>query len=54
MTNDDLPNTPDSDEPSPELDQLWSQEAEARLAAYRRGEMGAVSLSEILVKYGKP
>lgn len=30
------------DEPDRELDRLWSQEAEERLAAYRRGEMKGI------------
>lgn len=54
MTNDAPQNTPHDEEPSPELDRLWSQEAEARLAAYRRGAMSAVSLSDILAAYGRP
>jgi putative addiction module component (TIGR02574 family) len=32
-------------------DQLWSREAADRLAAYRRGELKAVALQEILAKY---
>jgi len=28
--------------PNPELDELWAREAEDRLDAYDRGEMGAV------------
>lgn len=39
------------DEPDREMDRLWSQEAEERLAAYRRGEMKAVPLDEVLAKY---
>ncbi|MBF0420892.1 MAG: addiction module protein, partial [Magnetococcales bacterium] len=46
--------TPDDDEPNPELDRLWSREAEDRLAAYRRGEMSAISLSDIFAAYGRP
>ncbi|MBF0341545.1 MAG: addiction module protein [Magnetococcales bacterium] len=42
------------DEPNQELDRLWSQEAEERLAAYRRGEMKAIPLDEVLAKYNKP
>ena len=39
------------DEPDPEIDRLWSKEAEERLAAYRRGELKALSLREALAKY---
>ncbi|MBF0137214.1 MAG: addiction module protein [Magnetococcus sp. DMHC-1] len=39
------------DEPDREMDRLWSQEAEERLAAYRRGEMQAVPLDDVLAKY---
>lgn len=39
------------DEPDPVIDQLWAKEAEERLAAYRRGEIKAVPLQEVLAKY---
>ncbi len=39
------------DEPNPSLDALWAKEADARLAAYRRGEIRALALSEVLAKY---
>ncbi|MBF0632370.1 MAG: addiction module protein [Magnetococcales bacterium] len=39
------------DEPDREIDQLWSQESEERLAAYRRGEMKAIPLNDVLAKY---
>jgi len=39
------------DEVDPRLDGLWAKEAEDRLAAYRRGEIKAVSLQEVLAKY---
>ena len=42
------------DEPNQEIDQLWSQEAEERLAAYRRGEMKAIPLSEVMARYQAP
>lgn len=42
------------DETDPEMDRLWSQEAEERLAAYRRGELKAVPLDEVLAKYRTP
>jgi putative addiction module component (TIGR02574 family) len=39
------------DVPDPSLDALWAAEADDRLTAYRRGEIRAVSLSEVLAKY---
>ena len=39
------------DEPDPTMDALWTQEADDRLAAYRRGEIRALPLSEVLAKY---
>ncbi len=39
------------DEPDQQLDKLWAEEAEARLAAYRRGEIKAIGLAEVLAKY---
>ncbi|MBF0371113.1 MAG: addiction module protein [Magnetococcales bacterium] len=33
------------------MDRLWSEEAEDRLSAYRRGELKAISLEEVLAKY---
>lgn len=39
------------DEPDPAIDRLWAKEAEDRLAAYRRGELKAVPLQEVLAKY---
>ena len=39
------------DEPDPSMDASWAREADDRLAAYRRGEIRAVPLSEVLVKY---
>lgn len=39
------------DEPDPEIDRLWAKEAEDRLAAYRRGEIKALPLEEVLAKY---
>ncbi|MBF0439435.1 MAG: addiction module protein, partial [Magnetococcales bacterium] len=39
------------DEPDQDIDRLWSQKAEKRLAAYRRGEMKSLSLDEILAKH---
>lgn len=39
------------DESDPGIDRLWAKEAEDRLAAYRRGELKAISLQEVLAKY---
>lgn len=39
------------DEPDPNIDSLWTKEAEERLAAYRRGEIRAIPLEEVLAKY---
>ena len=39
------------DEGDPTMDALWAREAEDRLAAYRRGEIKAVPLQEVLAKY---
>lgn len=36
--------------PDPELDKLWGQEAEDRLAAYDRGELGGVSAEEVFTR----
>ena len=39
------------DEPDATLDALWATEAGERLAAYRRGEIKAVALSDVIAKY---
>ena len=39
------------DEPDAYLDALWAKEADDRLAAYRRGEIRAVALSDVIAKY---
>jgi putative addiction module component (TIGR02574 family) len=39
------------DEANPELDALWAKEAEDRLSAYRRGELQAIPMIEVLAKY---
>jgi len=39
------------DELDPAIDRLWAKEAEERLAAYRRGEIKALPLEEVLAKY---
>lgn len=38
-------------EDDPGIDTRWAKEAEDRLAAYRRGEIKAVPLQEVLAKY---
>lgn len=38
------------DEPDAALDALWAKEADNRLAAYRRGEVKALALSEVFAK----
>lgn len=37
--------------PDPDLDKLWAREAEDRLDAHDRGEMGAVSAEEVSTNY---
>jgi putative addiction module component (TIGR02574 family) len=39
------------DQPDASLDSLWAKEADDRLAAYRRGEVKAVALSDVIAKY---
>jgi putative addiction module component (TIGR02574 family) len=39
------------DRADPDIDRLWAQEANERLAAYRRGELTAKDLSDIVAKY---
>jgi hypothetical protein len=39
------------DRADPEFDRLWLKEAGERLAAYRRGELTAKDLSDIVAKY---
>jgi putative addiction module component (TIGR02574 family) len=34
-----------------QLDELWAAEAKDRLAAYRRGELAARDLNDIIAKY---
>jgi len=36
--------------PDPLLDELWAREAEDRLDAYNRGELGAVSAEEVFAR----
>jgi len=39
------------DMPDAALDALWAREADDRLLAYRRGELNAVALSDVIAKY---
>lgn len=39
------------DQPDTTTDALWASGADDRLAAYRRGEIRAIPLSEVLAKY---
>lgn len=39
------------DQTDPDIDRLWAREASDRLAAYRRGELAAKDLGEIVAKY---
>lgn len=39
------------DVPDPAMDALWAKEVDDRLAAYRRGDIRIVALSEALAKY---
>ena len=39
------------DQPDAALDTLWASEASDRLAAYRRGEIKAVALADVIAKY---
>ena len=39
------------DQPDAALDAQWAHEAADRLAAYRRGEIKAVALADVIAKY---
>jgi putative addiction module component (TIGR02574 family) len=39
------------DQPDAALDALWANDASDRLAAYRRGEIKAVGLPDVIAKY---
>jgi hypothetical protein len=41
----------DVDPADPQIDRLWAREASDRLAAYRRGELAATDLSDIVARY---
>jgi putative addiction module component (TIGR02574 family) len=44
----------DLDSPDATIEAEWAAEAERRLAAYRRGEIRSIPLSEVLAKYRAP
>lgn len=39
------------DRADPTIDRLWAQEAADRVAAYRRGEVAAKELGDVVAKY---
>lgn len=39
------------DRPDDSIDAAWAAEAEDRLAAYRKGQIRAIPLAEVLAKY---
>ncbi len=39
------------DTPDPELDKLWTEEAESRLEAFKNGSIRSVTLESVLSKY---
>ncbi len=39
------------DQPDAALDAQWAKEADDRLAAYRRGEIKAVALTDVIARY---
>ncbi len=39
------------DQADPTLERLWAHEAAERLAAYRRGDLAAKGLNDVLAKY---
>ena len=41
------------DQPDAALDALWANDANDRLAAYRRGEIKAVGLPDVIAKYNQ-
>lgn len=41
------------DKPDPKIDQIWADEAEARIDAADRGEVESVSSEEVFSKYDK-
>ena len=41
------------DKPDAEIDKLWKQESEARIDAYEKGQLKAVTAAEVFSKYKK-
>jgi len=41
------------EQPESELDSLWADEAEERIDGYERGEIGTVSINEVIGKYDR-
>ena len=41
------------DKPDPALDAMWLKEAEARMAAYRAGELEAIDAEQVFADLGK-
>ena len=41
----------DLDRPDENIDAAWAAEAEDRFAAYRKGEIRATSMAQVLAKY---
>lgn len=39
------------DQPDPELDRLWIEEAERRLAAYRAGQVKGIPAEDVVGKF---
>lgn len=39
------------DAPSPEIDAAWAREVDARVEAYDRGDIDAISAQEVFAKY---
>lgn len=39
------------DQADPNIDEMWAREASNRLAAYRRGDIAAKNLNDIVAKY---
>ena len=39
------------DKPDIAIEREWAQEAETRLQAYRRGEIAAIGIEQVLAKY---
>jgi len=43
----------DAIHPDPEIDKVWAQEASARWASYKKGEIKTISYEEVMSKYKK-